>query len=40
MEGGRTSMKISLNDTISKKYVRLAEQYGNYSYEQCLGGLL
>ncbi|MBQ3601073.1 MAG: accessory gene regulator B family protein [Lachnospiraceae bacterium] len=28
-------MKISLNDTISKKYVRLAEQYGNYSYEQC-----
>lgn len=35
MEGGRTSVKISLNDTISKKYVRFAEQYGNYSYEQC-----
>lgn len=28
-------MKVSLNDTISKKYVTLAEQYGNYSYEQC-----
>ena len=28
-------MKVSLNDTISNKYVRLAEQYGNYNYEQC-----
>lgn len=35
--GGRSNkvVKVSLNDTISKKYVMLAEQYGNYSYEQC-----
>ncbi|MBQ5559511.1 MAG: accessory gene regulator B family protein [Lachnospiraceae bacterium] len=28
-------MKINLNDSISEKYIRLAEQYENYSYEQC-----
>lgn len=28
-------MRFSLNDTISKQYIRLAEQHRNYNYVQC-----